>query len=177
VGDRGLDALGAERIPPIVTRALMLDLAGLDGGEHLEAGRAVTAQDLERWRDRTGLQPREGDVILIRTGWGRFFMRDNAKYVSGEPGLDVEAARWLTSRGAVAIGADNMAVEVLPGVDHPRVMMPVHQHCLVEAGVHLIENLQLDELAADGLTEVCLIAAAPKFKGATGAPLRPLALV
>jgi kynurenine formamidase len=70
-----------------------------------------------------------------------------------------------------------MAVEVLPGTDHPRVMMPVHQHCLAEAGVYLIENLDLDAPAAEDLREVCLVAAAPKLKGATGAPLRPIALV
>jgi kynurenine formamidase len=70
-----------------------------------------------------------------------------------------------------------MAIEVLPGVNHPAEMMPVHQHCLVEAGVYLIENMDLDPLAAEGLTEVCLVASAPKFKGATGSPLRPIALV
>lgn len=177
VGDRGLSRLGAEHIPPVVTRGLVIDLSGLDGGEHLEAGRAIAAEDLERWCDATGFAPREADAVLIRTGWGRFYMRDNARYISGEPGIDLGAARWLTARGVVAIGADTMAVEVLPGTEHPKVMMPVHQHCLVEAGVFLIENLDLDPPAAEGLHEVCLIAAAPKFKGATGAPLRPIALV
>lgn len=177
VGDRGLNALAAEDVPPIVTRALAMDLAGLDGGAHLEAGRAIRAEDLEAWCAQTGLEPRDGDVVLIRTGWGRFFMADNARYLAGEPGIDPGAARWLTGRGVVAIGADNMAIEVLPGVNHPKEMMPVHQHCLVEAGVYLIENMDLDPLAEAGLREVCLVAAAPKFKGATGSPLRPLALV
>jgi kynurenine formamidase len=177
VGDRGLEALAAEDVPPMVTRALVLDFAGLDGGEHLESGRAIGAGDLQAWCDASGLSPRAGDVALIRTGWGRFYMTDNARYVAGEPGLDVSAARWLTERGVVAIGADNMAIEVLPGVNHPEEMMPVHQHCLVEAGVYLIENMDLDPLAAEGLREVCLVASAPKFKGATGSPLRPIALV
>ena len=177
VGDQGLRELGAEHIPPIVTRALVMDVSTLDGGAFLEAGRPIGVADLEAWRDRTGLEPREADAVLIRTGWSRFYMTDNARYVAGEPGLDLDAARWLTARGVVAIGADTMAVEVLPGTGHPRILMPVHQHCLVEAGVLLIENLALDALAQAGATEVCFIAAAPKFTGATGAPLRPLALI
>lgn len=177
VGDRGLANLGAEHIPPIITRGLCMDLAGLDGGEHLEAGRPVTADDLERWCDAKGVAPAEGDAVFVNTGWGRYFMTDNAKYVAGEPGLDLDAARWLTGRGVVVIGADNMAVEVLPGPDHPRVIMPVHQHCLVEAGVYLIENLVLDELIALGVDSFCLIALPAKFKGATGCPLRPVAVL
>lgn len=177
VGDLGLAALGVENLAPIVTRALVMDLSALDGGAHLEAGRAIGVRELEAWCAATGLAPREGDAVLLHTGWGRFYMADNPRYLSGEPGLDLPGAKWLTERGVVAIGADTMAVEVLPGVDHPRIMMPVHQHCLVEAGVPLIENLFLDEVAAEGLRELCLIAAAPKFKGATGAPLRPIALV
>ena len=115
--------------------------------------------------------------MLLHTGWGRFFMKDNAKYLSGEPGLTVEAAQWLTSQDVVATGADNMAVEVLPGTRHPEIVMPVHQHCLAEAGVHLIENLVLDELVAGGLTEFCFIMLPVKFKGATGCPVRPIAMV
>lgn len=175
VGDRGLTDLGAEQIPPIVTRGLVLDVSGLDGGEFLDSGRPVTEADLKAACDRAGVAPRAGDAILLRTGWGRFYMADNARYVAGEPGLDLAAARWLTGQGVVAIGADTMAVEVLPGTGHPRILMPVHQHCLVEAGVHLIENLALDAVA--GIAEVCFVAASPKFAGATGAPLRPLALI
>ncbi len=177
VADSGLTELGAEHIPPIVTRALVMDFSSLDDGAFLDAGRAIGVADLEAWCGACDLEPREADAVLIRTGWSRFYMTDNARYVAGEPGLDLAAARWLTARGVVAIGADTMAVEVLPGTDHPRILMPVHQHCLVEAGVHLIENLALDALARAGVREACFIAAAPKFAGATGAPLRPLALV
>jgi kynurenine formamidase len=114
--------------------------------------------------------------VLIRTGWGRHFGVDNARYLDGEPGIDVAAARWLTARGVSAIGSDNMAVEVLPNPDHA-LALPVHQHALAEAGVYLIENLALDELAADGVSVFCLMVLAPKIKGATGAPVRPVALV
>lgn len=177
VGDRGLINLGVEHIPPIVTRGICMDVSGLDGGEHLEAGRPITADDLQRWSDERDLVPGPGDAVFINTGWGRYFMTDNAKYIAGEPGIEIGAARWLTRQGAVAIGADNMAVEVLPGTEHPEIMMPVHQHCLAEAGVYLIENLVLDELVRLGVESFCFIALAVKFKGATGCPLRPVAIL
>jgi kynurenine formamidase len=116
-----------------------------------------------------------GDIVLVRTGWGRFFGTDHARYLEGEPGIDIPA-RWLTKRDVVAIGSDNMAVEVLSNPDRG-MALPVHQHVLAEAGVHLIENLAIEELARDRITSFCFILLAAKFKGATGCPVRPIALV
>ena len=104
-------------------------------------------------------------------------MTDNSTYLEGEPGLDEGAARLLTELGVVAIGADNMALEVLPGTNHPDVMMPVHQHCLVEAGVHIIENLVLAELVNNKVNSFCFVLLATKYKGATGCPVRPVAIL
>ena len=177
VDDFGLLNLGIENCPPMVTRGVCLDVSKLDGGDHLAGGRAVTADDLKRALDKAklGLQP--GDVVCVQTGWGRFFMKDNDKYVASEPGLDLSAAQFLTSQDVVAIGVDNMAIEVLPGTKHPEVLMPVHQHCLAEAGVYLIENMMLDGVLAAGATSFCFMLAPVKFKGATGCPVRPIALV
>ena len=177
VGDWGLLQLGIENIPPIITRGLCLDLSKLDGRNCLEAGRPITSDDLKRAYDSQHLQPEKGDVVFINTGWGKYFMNDNAKYISGEPGLNEEAAKWLTKNDVVAIGADNMAVEVLPGTNHPDIMMPVHQHCLAEAGVHLIENLALSEISVRAISEFCLIMLPVKLKGATGCPIRPVAVL
>jgi kynurenine formamidase len=177
MGDRGLNNLGVEHIPPIITRGLCMDLSGLDGGDLLEAGRPITADDLKRWCGAKGVAPQEGDAVFLNTGWGKLFMVDNARYVAGEPGIEIGAARWLTGQGVVAIGADTMAVEVMPGTEHPKVMFPVHQHCLAEAGVYLIENIVLDELIAEGIDTFCFVALPVKFKGATGCPLRPVAIL
>ncbi|MFT5389964.1 MAG: kynurenine formamidase [Gammaproteobacteria bacterium] len=174
--DFGLTELGVENIPPIITRGVLLDVAGLDGGERLEAGRAITPAELERAQEAAGVKVGEGDVVCINTGWGALFMTDNAAYVAGEPGIDVDAAKWLTARGVVAIGADNMAVEVLPNPKHPRLILPVHQHALVDSGVYLIENLKLDALAQARRYEFCFVLLATKFKGATGCPVRPVAM-
>ncbi len=176
VTDWGLERLGIEHMPPLITRGVLLDVAGLDGGAHLNPGRAITPDELARAAEAAGTAIEPGDVVLIRTGWGRYFGIDNKRYLEGEPGIDVPAARWLTSRGVVAIGCDNMAVEVLPNPDHG-LALPVHQHVLAEAGVHLIENLVLDELAAAHITRFCFILLAVKFRGATGSPVRPVALV
>ena len=176
VTDWGLDRLGIEQVPPLVTRGVLLDVAGLDGGPHLGAGRVVTPDELQRAEAAAGTSIEAGDIALIRTGWSRYFGIDNARYLEGEPGIDVPAARWLTGRGVVAIGADNMAVEVMPNPDRG-LALPVHQHTLVEAGVYLIENLILDELARDGVKSFCFILLATKFRGATGCPVRPIAMV
>ena len=176
VTDWGLDRLGIEHAPPMIARGVLLDVAGLDGGPFLEAGRAVSPTTCNAPPTRPASTIEAGDIVLIRTGWGRFFGVDNTRYVAGEPGIDVPAAHWLTSRDVVAIGCDNMAVEVLPNPDRS-LMMPVHQHVLAEAGVYLIENLALEELAAERVHKFCFILLATKYKGATGCPVRPIALV
>lgn len=176
VTDWGLNRLGIEQAPPMVTRGIMLDVAGLDGGVHLEPGRVVTPDDLQRACEAAGVSIEPGDIVMIRTGWGRLFGIDNARYVAGEPGIDVPGARWLSEQGVVAVGADNMAVEVLPN-PNKAIVMPVHQHLLVEAGVYIIENLALEELAREKLHSFCFVLLATKYRGATGCPVRPIAMI
>jgi kynurenine formamidase len=176
VTDWGLLKLGIEHAPPMITRGVLLDVAGTEGRAHLEAGHAISPGELERAAKAASVRLEKGDIVLIRTGWGRYFGTDNARYLAGEPGIDLPAARWLTGQGVVAIGCDNMAVEVLPNPDRT-LAMPVHQHVLAEAGVHLIENLALEGLARDKVYKFCMFLAAPKFRGATGAPVRPVAVV
>jgi len=177
VDDFGLTSLGIEQMPPMVTRGIMLDVSRHDGGDYLESGRPVRVADLEKALAAAKLTIRAGDVVCINTGWGRFFMKDNDKYLHGEPGIDKEAARWLTAQDCVAIAADNMALEVLPGTNHPEEIMPVHQHCLAEAGVHIIENLVMDGLLQRDVHEFCFMLSAIKLKGATGCPVRPIAIL
>ncbi len=176
IGDQGLRELGVEHVPSLITRGVLLDLAHLDGGDFLAAGRAIGPEDLQNCLNKSAIELKPGDVVLLRTGWGRFFSQDKARYVAGEPGINLAAAQWLSARGVCAIGADNMAVEVMPGVEGD-ISMPVHQHCLVEKGIYLIENLRLDDLVAASAVEFCFILLAARFQGATGCPVRPVALV
>jgi kynurenine formamidase len=170
VTDWGLDRLGIEHAPPMITRGVVFDVGPLT------AGQTVTPDDLKRAADAGSFAVEPGDIALIRTGWGQYFGVDNARYLEGEPGIDVPAARWLIDQGIVAIGADNMAVEVLPN-PAKGLMMPVHQFALAECGVYLIENLALEELAAARVYTGCFILLATKIRGATGAPVRPVLMV
>ncbi len=176
VTDWGLEKLGIEHAPPMITRGLLFDVAGVTGGPHMLPGQTITPDHLKRAADVGGFSVEPGDIALIRTGWGRYFGVDNAKYLEGEPGLDVPAAKWLVDQGVTAIGADNMAVEVLPNPTKG-VLMPVHQYTLAECGVYLIENLALEELAAERVYAACFILLATKIRGATGAPVRPIVMV
>ena len=176
IDDFGLLSIGIENVPPIITRGVCLNVAGFDGGEFLDAARPVTRDDLERAQDNAKVEVGEGDVVCVHTGWGRWFMQDNERYVDGEPGIDEDAAHWLTDKGVVAIASDNMAVEVVPNPAHPKLILPVHQHTLVECGVYLIENLKLDEIVQAERHEFCFVLLATKFKGATGCPVRPVAM-
>lgn len=176
VGDLGLYELGAEAIPAIVARGVLLDVARFGAAGALASGEVVTCEMLARAEAAVGTTLRPGDVALIRTGWGAHYSDDPRTYVRAEPGPDLAAARYLTSKGVIAIGADNMAVEVMPGTD-PTISMPVHQHTLVDCGVYLIENMALDALAECGRHEVCFLLLAPRIRGATGSLARPIALL
>lgn len=176
VGDWGLQNLGIEHCPPILGRGVVLDVARYKSSSRLEAGTAVTPKDIEATARSQKVAIREGDVVLVRTGWGQLYMVDNATYVAAEPGLTEEAAHWLTERHIAVVGADNMAVEVMPAQHADRVF-PVHQHFLVEAGVHMIENIQLEEVCREGVWEFLFIALPVKYKGATASTLRPIAII
>jgi kynurenine formamidase len=173
VTDWGLDRLGIEHCPPMIGRGILFDAGG---SGHLNPGDVITPDHLARAADAGGFRVEPGDIALIRTGWGRYYGTDNARYLQGEPGIDKPAAKWLIDQGVVAIGADNMAVEVLPNPDKS-IMMPVHQYSLAECGVYLIENLALDELAAARVYTACFILLPTKIRGATGVPVRPIAMV
>jgi len=172
----GLERLGIEQMPSLISRSVCINVANLDGGEYLEGGRVVSYRDLKSALDKAKVEIEPGDVVLIRTGYNRFFMVDNERYISSEPGIDVEAAQWLTEQKVSVIGCDNMAVEVTPYPEQDK-MLPVHQHTLVEAGVHLIENLVLDELMRESVTTFCFIMLPVKFTGATASPVRPVAVL
>lgn len=170
--------LGAETIPFMLRRGLLLDVARVRGVDSLEAGRAITEQDLRDAADAAGVSPRRGDVVLIRTGWARHF-EDAQRYLGqqdGVPGADVSAAQWLAAAGIVAAGADTTAFEhIPPGKGHS--VLPVHRVLLVENGIHIIEHLNLEDASARGLTEFTFVMAPLRITGGTGSPVRPVAVV
>jgi kynurenine formamidase len=140
----------------------------LDMGMH-EADYEVTPSDLDRVS--RGVDIREGDVVLLRTGWARRF-DDAASYINGVrgPGPGLEGGRWLSERKIFAAGSDTVSFEKVPSAD-----MPVHVHLLAESGIHIIEVLNLEDLSRDGVREFLFVGAPLKLRGATGAPVRPVA--
>lgn len=173
LGSRNWTKNGAEQIPPVITRGLLLDIAKLKGVECLDASYPITVADCEAELARTGLSIQTGDVVLVRTGRMRYWP-DGSKTLGNPPGLSLEAARWITSRGAVIVGADQECVEVGPSQVEDN-WLPGHCHFLAEAGVPMIELVNLEDLSADNLNEFCLIVAPIRLRGATGSPIRPLA--
>ena len=141
----------------------------------MEPGRAVTAAELQACCavQRIAIEP--GDVVLVRTGNGRHW-NDPERYLAG-PGLDSSASRWLAEQGALAVGADNMAWDVIGLVDPELGTLPGHLLLLARSGIYIIENVQLEELAAARAHRFSFICTPLKFVGATGSPVRPIALV
>ena len=169
---------GAERIPPLVRRGVLLDVAAARGVESLEPGYGVTTADLAEAARRSGAEPGPGDVAMVRTGWARHFA-DAVRYLgqeSGVPGVTEEAARWLADRQIVAAGTDTTAFEQIPpGAGHR--LLPVHRLLLVERGIYIMEHLNLEEAASRGLTEFVFVTAPLRIVGGTGSPIRPFAVV
>jgi kynurenine formamidase len=168
---------GAEEIPILVRRGVLLDIAAARGVEHIDGDSEVTVADLEAALAAAGGEIRDGDVVLIRTGWGGVF--DDRELFEGErtgmPGLGAAGAEWLARHRPVAIGGDTIAVEHIGPSSGPG--RPVHKILIVDEGIHLIETMNLEELAAAGASEFVFVLSPLAVVGATGAPARPIALV
>lgn len=168
---------GAETIEPIVGRGILLDVAAALGVERLKPAYEITVDDLKAALARTGATPREGDVLLIRTGWAALYA-DAAAFENleqGAPGPGVPGATWLADFKPRACGSDTIAFERIPPIEAVP-SLPVHSLMLVERGIHLIEILMLEGLARAGAHVFTFVMSPLKIVGATGAPVRPLAL-
>ena len=173
---RGFSKLAAEEILPILAPGILLDVAASKGVEELAPGYAVTAEDLEECCGRQDVSVEAGSVLLVRTGNGRYW-EDEERYLSG-PGMDAGASYWAAEKGVIAVGSDNMAWDV-PGLKDPDLgcTLPGHLILLVRHGIYIVENLVLEELAASGHHRFDFVCTPLKFVGATGSPVRPVALV
>jgi kynurenine formamidase len=171
---RGFTKLGVETIEPIIARGVLLDVAGASGARCLPSGHLVSGDELEAARRRQDVRCRPGDVILVRTGNGSVWAEPEA-YLAG-PGIGADGARWLAEQQPLAVGVDNVAVDVVGHVDAQLGSLPCHVILLVRHGVYLIENLLLEELSRSGSSEFVFVCAALKLRGATGSPVRPLAI-
>lgn len=175
LGDKGWKKTGAETIPPIVARGVMIDVAAYKGVKVLDPNYRVSSKDLEGALKKQQVELQRGDVVLIRTGQAQFY-KDAGKFLDQYPGINLDAVKWLVEEKEVMLlGADNLSFEAFPPERNDN-WVPVHTYLLAEKGVMFIEQMFLEELSEDRIYEFAFVAASLKLKGASGAPMRPLAI-
>jgi kynurenine formamidase len=176
LAEHGTTRLGIETLPQVVTRGLLLDVAGARGVERLEPGDVITPDDAETALAAGEATVEPGDAVLFHTGWGSLWGVDNAVYAAGEPGPGMALAAWLVGRRVAITGCDTWSFGPVPAED-PDEPFVVPQTLNTRHGVVVVENLFLAELAAAGVTEFLFVVSHPKLRGATGAWVAPLAIV
>ncbi len=174
LGSRGWRKAGAEKHPPIIARGILLDIAAMHGVDVLPPSYGIGEKDLRGCLKHQGSEVRPGDVVLFRTGRMRLWP-DRETYLPKPPGLNREGAEFLCKAGAIMIGADNHSLEQAPSAD-PENWQVVHTYLLCEAGVPILEIANLEELAEDKVHEFAFMGACIRMRGATGAPMRPIAM-
>jgi kynurenine formamidase len=153
---------------------VLIDVAAAKGVETLPDTYEITVKDLQLALERENIAVQPGDAIIIHTGWGRLWGKDNARYTKTSPGLGVAAAEWLARQDPMLVGSDNSGIGVIPDAD-PQVSNPIHQIMLVVNGIYLLENLRLEELASKQVFEFALIVQPLKIQGGTGSTVAPVA--
>jgi kynurenine formamidase len=186
--------LGLENLKPFQTRGVIIDMVKVyeQAGKLksnaacrkpcIDKGTVISVADLQAGLKMYNVTLREGDAVLIHTGWEDLFLqypKQNALYNSGEAGIGIEAAKWLASQKIVVVGVDNWAVEVIPGED-PKLAFQVHKFLLTDNGIHIIENARTDliaeEAAATGRATFFFSMTVPKVVGLTGTFVAPQAI-
>jgi kynurenine formamidase len=171
----GFEKLGVENAGSLITRGVLVDVAALKGAELLPDNYEITVQDIEQALAKQKLKLQPGDAVILHTGWGKLWGKDNTRYLTKSPGIGVAAAEWLAKQDPMLVGADNVSIEVSPNPD-PKLSLPVHQIMLVVNGIHLLENLKLDELADKRVQEFAFIVQPLKIQGGTGSSVAPIAV-
>ncbi len=171
----GAKKCGVDKLPPIVTRGVLLDVAKARGGP-LADGDSIGQAELAAVAKTAAITLQKGDAVLIRTGWLESQTSKAPRTVdfNAEPGIDVEAALWLATSGVALVGADNFAIEAMPFPEGT--IFPVHQRLIRDYGISLLEGAVLADLAATGVTEFLFAAAALPLVGGTGSPITPMAI-
>jgi len=173
LGSRVWDRCGPEKHPPVFARGVLLDVAALHGVNVLPPSHAIGEGDIKACLKRQDLALKPGDVVLLRTG--QMTIWPDMAFVKNTPGLNRQGAEFLAKNGAIMIGADNLTLEQTPSAE-PVNFFPVHTYLLAEAGIPILEMAYLEELAAEGVHEFAFFGACIKLRGATGAPMRPVAM-
>lgn len=171
----GLTKFGIHEIPPIVTRGVLLDIAGLRGVEMLQPGEEINSDEIKRAEIKQGVEIGKGDVVIFNTGWQALAESDPTRFMEGEPGIGLDGAKYLASKDVVAVGADTWGVEAFP-LEDPDIIFHVHQELLTKNGIYILENMKTDELVADEAWEFLFVLGQPRIKGAVQGIINPVAI-
>lgn len=180
VAEHGATRLSIEAFGPVVTRAVLLDVARLHGVEALDSGYPISGDDLEACARAADLSVEPGDAVLVRTGHLRWFLEgDRERYAFGSPGLSTRSIEWIRDHDVAAVANDTLIFEVFPPED-PAVWLPVHMIHLRDMGLIQGQNFALEELGAhceaDGQYEMLLCATPVPLTGSTGGIVAPTAV-
>ena len=171
----GLKKLSTDKVPPFVARGVVLDMAAHYGVEVIKEGTAFNKAEIEAVAKKQGIEIRQGDVVIFHTGWLSLIEKDPKRFGSVEPGLGREGARYLLSKGVVAVGADNWAVEAIP-FEPGAGVFEVHQILLPMGGTYILENINTAELVKDKAWEFMFVLGHNKYQGAVQAMINPVAI-
>jgi len=175
VTTKGLTALSTDKVPPIVTRGVLLDMARYFDQNPLPAGRVFNEKEIKAQAAAQGVEIEKGDVVLFHTGWQSLADTDVATFMGGEPGIGVGGAQYLASLDVVAVGSDTWGVEAIPH-ENPTMAFPVHVELLAKNGIYILENMDSRALVADEGWEFLFVLGQPRFEGAVQAVINPVAI-
>ena len=175
VAPTGLKELSTDKLPPIVSRGVLIDLTRYFETSMLEEGTAYNSEEIEEQATAQGIEIKKGDVVLFYTGWINLTGVDNERLMSGAPGLGMDGAKYLADKGVVAIGSDTWGLEVVPAED-PTEVFPVHPYLLAKQGIYILENMDVRDLAKDEGWEFMFVLGQPRFEGSVQAVINPVAI-
>jgi kynurenine formamidase len=171
----GLKKLGIEKIPPFVTRGVVLDMTAYFGAPIVKEGTAFNRKEIDEQAKKQGIEIRKGDVVLFHTGWQDLEGKDNKRFLAGEPGLGKEGALYLASKEVVAVGADQWALEAIP-FEKDSGVFEIHQILLARNGIYILENMNTGPLVKDKAWEFMFVLGAARITGSVQAIINPVAI-
>ena len=174
----GLKKLGLEKLPPIVARGVLLDMAGYFGVDIIKEGTPYTQQDIEGAASKQGVEISKGDVVLFHSGWLNLLdgpKQDHKRYGSTEPGLGKTGAEYLVSKDVMAVGADTWGVEAVPFEEGVGVF-EIHQILIPKAGILIFETMDTREMVKDQAWEFMFVLGVTRLRGAVQMIINPTAI-
>jgi kynurenine formamidase len=174
VTTEGVTKLGIEKVPPMVTRGVVLDMVAHYGQPIVPEDTEFSVADLKTVLKKEGVTLRRGDVVLFNTGWLELIGKDDKKFLKVEPGIGMEAAEWLAAQGIVAFGGDTWATEIYPAKDGRE--FPVNQFMLAKKGIYNLELIDSRALVRDKAFEFMFVLGQPLYKGSTQVNVNPVAI-